>query len=89
MPVAKPQGAVRKSRKRSRRSRTDSIDIVDQYEALYNRVSSHTRAETINQSFSDKELRILMGQNKLLINNSTRPPASTRRRPSCRRPRRC
>jgi hypothetical protein len=69
MPVAKPQGAVRKSRKRSRRSRTDSIDIVDQYEALYNRVSSHTRAETINQSFSDKELRILMGQNKLLINN--------------------
>jgi hypothetical protein len=44
-----------------------SIDIVDQYEALYNRVSSHTRAETINQSFSDKELRILMGQNELLI----------------------
>ena len=69
MPSAKPQGAVRKSRKRSRRSRADSIDIVEQYEALYNRVRGHSRAETINAAFSDKELRILMGQNKLLINN--------------------
>ncbi len=69
MPSAKPQVAVRKSRKRSRRSRTDCTDVVDTYEALYNRVVSHTRAETINASFSDKELRIIMGQNKLLINN--------------------
>ena len=69
MSSAKPQVAVRKSRKRSRRSRTDCTDIVGTYEALYNRVVSHTRAETINASFSDKELRIIMGQNKLLINN--------------------
>ena len=69
MPGVKPQGAVRKSRKRSRRSRADSIDIVEQYEALYNRVRGHSRAETINAAFSDKELRTLMGQNKLLINN--------------------
>ena len=69
MPSAKPQVAVRKSRKRSRRSRTDCTDIVETYESLYNRVVSHTRAETINASFSDKELRIIMGQNKLLINN--------------------
>ena len=66
---APPKGGARRARKRSRRSRTDSLDIVDQYEGLYHRVLSHSTAETINASFSDKELRILMGQNKLLINN--------------------
>lgn len=56
--------------KRLRRSRTASVQHkLDMYAELYNRIMATPNFEAVGKDLSDKELRVLMRENKIMINN--------------------
>ena len=58
-----------KRAKRKAPDRISALDVVAVYTELYERIQTLSTAKEVNSAFSDKELRLLMAQNSLLIND--------------------
>ena len=65
-PPAKPKAAPKL---RTRRRRDNKQKLADTYAELHKRIPKIATAEALNTEFADKELRILMSQNGMLIND--------------------
>ena len=54
---------------RQRRGRDDRSNLAKAYEELYARIPPSATTKMLAAEFADKELRIIMSQNGILINN--------------------
>ena len=74
-PVASPcsrtdsGGAGGKGTNKRRGRRVDKIMLAELYAILYHRVPQPIQEATLSKEFSDKELRVLMKHNGMLIND--------------------